>query len=549
MSRYGPQLSLIAKRPVLAIADSATNLVTNPGFETSGSPFGTWTTDENKGTATITRTTTSGEYRSGSAACKMVTNVSGNSDAHVYQDITVAANTGYHLTFWSKIEDIFASMQGRYAIYDNSNADWIISREKAWGVSSTSWQQTSRIFGTPNGCTSIRVYLYQNIDSNDEIGSYVLYDDVSLVARLRSPSTVIYNLPASLEFASYTHSISMDGYYDTMSVSFPATEAVFKDWIENGLFRFVDVIDGEGYYVWGGFVDEISIQYGPTTISIGPVMDIVNRTRLKYRTLDFNTTPPVKGDDMKSVWLNHVESQARYGVLEGVSSGGEDTVDNMNQLLNVLSGHQAWPFVSNNLAFGGGSIQITVNCKGRIHLMSKYFYYQTGIAGEYNLSSKILDLLTADPNFLTNPNRARITTNTTQVGVYEDDDKTARAILDELVDRGDSDYNGYIYGFDKDGIFFYEKEPTNISYLRDVETGEIAKVNGDPVPPHRILPGRWLRQVGDVVWNDDRGIPLQRNPSDVLIANVTYTTPTTLTITESKTSTVTRRLQAMGVSS
>lgn len=127
--------------------------------------FGTWAESVSGGL--LTRATDS--VKSGTYSAK-ISSVAGIASC-IYQNIVTTASTRYKLTFWTRGD---ASVAGRYRIYNNTGAAYILD-ETTTGVTSATWTQVTRYFTTPAGCISVGVYL----DAPGSAG-IAYFDDVSL---------------------------------------------------------------------------------------------------------------------------------------------------------------------------------------------------------------------------------------------------------------------------------------------------------------------------------------------------------------------------------
>ncbi len=270
-------LAVVVKLP-LTNKKLQDNFVLNPGFETAGGGgadvFASWTEDTNSGSATITQDTS--KARSGTNSCKIFSDTGGEiTGGFVSQDFTVEESTVYHLSFWTQTNTETASERGRYSIRDVTNAQPIVPRMDTWAFSPTTWEEVTDTFTTPPGCVTVRVYLYQNFDAL----SAVWYDDVSVIKKVPIETAPIQAWAELHTMDSYTHTISANGGYDKMTVVTAGSENLITDWMESGLFRDVVVLSSMGT-VWEGFINEVAITLGGLTITVGPLMDMVNRDSL-----------------------------------------------------------------------------------------------------------------------------------------------------------------------------------------------------------------------------------------------------------------------------
>jgi hypothetical protein len=467
----------------------------------------------------------------------------GDVNGNLTQDVTVEALSRYRITVWSRTSDIFASMQGRWGVYDNTNGAWIIPREGTALFSSGEWQESSLYFTAPSGCVSVKIYLYQNFDSD----SYVYYDDVSLEKVQTAGSGLVADYNNMIN--SYSQSSSVNVGFDTMSMSVTGDLDFLSEWLEHGLARHIVVKEASSGTIWEGFVNKISMTVGGFSITVGPLRNIINRGRIVYNQLDWNTTPPVGGDTVTAQWNDELVSQSRFGILEGTISGGEGTADEMLELVNSLMPEIAWsPSESNFSLSSGGSISANIECLGYGHLLDKYYYTQVFVAGEDNASDKIVSVLNRDPNNLfTYGLASTIRENTIQVGKYEDGTKTALAIMKDIANKGDASDNRHIFSVYENRIFSYDSVPDNIEYRVRATDGRVEKFAGGYIDPWGVRPGNWM-QVDDIGIGKLRdSVRPSEDPSLIFIEKVSYTAPYGLSITGGRASTFRQMLDRLGL--
>jgi hypothetical protein len=518
------------------------NLILNPGFEdATAHDFDSWTEDTDTGNATITQ---DASFHGGAASCKILSNVGGDVGGNVNQNFSVEAGESYQLSFWSKTSDDFSSMQGRFSVYDVTNSDWIVPRTEAYIFSQSEWTEAIHFFNIPTGCVTATLYLYQNYDS----GSSVFYDDVEIRKRQKNDIGITPIWGELGDVSSYRHTISARNGYDTMTFTTAGDEGFVGDWLESGLFRHVVVTEPAAKIVWEGFVNQISITVGGLSISAGPIMDVINKGRISYRTLDINTNPPIAGESTKTPWSNSDLSQERFGVLEGVISGGEGTLSENVQLLATVLEEIAWPDISQSFnLIAAPSLTVTINCLGYIHLLDKYYFSNTAISGEYDLSDKIKEVLSNEPNNIISAESAVIEANTTQVPRYDNNDKTALVIIRDLAALGDEEFNKYIYGVYADRIFKYELVEDNITYVQRLSDGLIESVAGGEIKPWDVVPGRWMALSDFMVGRPSVAANFRQDPRHVFIESVTYVAPYSVTVTGGKVTTFKQRLDRLGL--
>lgn len=557
-SEFG--ISVAFDIPLAHFGFRSTNLVLNNQFATPGAGgtdvFANWVEDED-GTCIIlqaanpvsdweTAGTNSVSFRSYDP------NNLGTRDGHIYQSISVASGTAYRLTFYSRVSGQGTTeAQGRFAIYDVDNAKWIISRRNTGLFSSQNWGQTSIYFNAPLGCNTIYLYFYQNISTAEELGgTRVYYANVAINGRTPVTRAPVPAWGGSGSLGSYRHTNSVNVGYDNMQLTTVGNEDYIGDWLENGLGRRAITSYG-GTIVWEGFVNEVSARLGASTITIGPLLGIVNRGQMVYKGVNFNVTPAVTipGGAVKSEWFDHVESQGKFGVFEGKITGGEGLADEMSQLLRTIVASTAWPDLSQNLNIGGGSeLSITVSCLGYGHMLDKFFYTQTGEAGYYTITEKFLDVLASDPNNIFTVGNTLIAENTTEVEKYEDSDRSALAILKDLAALGDEDYNRYVFGvFANRRVIYWNTIEREVKYFMSLRENRVRTGNRAIVQPWEIVPGEWLNIHDIIPGRQSLGTDFREDPSMLFIESATYSAPYTISLSGGRASKFKQKIESLGL--
>ena len=184
-ANYATRNALNVQNPVVLISLGldVVGTILNPGFEIAGAGgadvFFDWT---EAGTGTITDETSI--VHSGGHAAKLATAIFPNT-AGLNHEITVAESVNYILSFWSRGDGTNA---GRYAIFDNTNAEYIVFTESTL-ITGAAYEYFSKSFTTPSGCVSIQVYL----SSPNISGGYAYFDDFTMTCAARQYSSGTFN--------------------------------------------------------------------------------------------------------------------------------------------------------------------------------------------------------------------------------------------------------------------------------------------------------------------------------------------------------------------
>ena len=120
----------------------------------------------------------------------------------------------------------------------------------------------------------------------------------------------------SLHNFAYSHENRALGGYYKANASFQVNQQLAEEWIEYGLGRHVETYGPHLDVIWEGFVNKVTATLGPLTFSIGPLLNIGNRVKVAYSTVDYTVSPPLAGVATSTAVTNDTTSQDLYGILE-----------------------------------------------------------------------------------------------------------------------------------------------------------------------------------------------------------------------------------------
>jgi hypothetical protein len=152
------------------------NLILNAGLDTEGTTTTLLDWTDSVGTGAIARTTTAGEFRSGTAAVKLTAGATKNTSTSQTTNY-IEPEAQYTLSFWTRGDGTNA---GRYAVTDRTHSTLILAYT-ATGVTGTDWVEVTHTFIAPAGCTRVQL----SVRCPDVDGGFACFDDVSL--RLTTP--------------------------------------------------------------------------------------------------------------------------------------------------------------------------------------------------------------------------------------------------------------------------------------------------------------------------------------------------------------------------
>lgn len=364
------------------------------------------------------------------------------------------------------------------------------------------------------------ILAYYNSD-----GSVIVGDKSSI-----STSGVIYNNLFDYHSGPYSHSVSATAGYDTMEITISTPPFQTRQWISEGIGNHIEVYGSSGI-VWEGFVNQISINIGPTTINIGPLIDIANRISVSYTTKRWNTNPPIGGDQAQTSFDTVQESINRWGTFEKIISGGEGYEATMEALRDSKLTELSWPIVGQDFGFQGGSgVSIQLSCLGYYHYLGRYMVdTNTAKTGDVNISEKLGDVLDADPDSLFSSASATITSNTLQVPDYDDGTRNGMELVQELVGLGFSAGRRALFMVGKDRHVTYEPLAVDKDYkyvysIYD-ESPSIRDRGGSEPALWDISAGEWVKiqSTNAVPFSGDA--PRNSDPSLMFTEKITFTAP------------------------
>lgn len=172
--------------------ETGSNLLLNPGLETSGSstPFYGWSVNSTSASVETS------SIHSGNRAVKMIGIGDSWSVPQLLQGCDVTPNTNYNLSFWTRGDGVNST---RFAIYGQGTPNAYIRNVQDTGISSSIYQYFSYNFTTPSTVNKVLIFLVPATIR----GAVGYFDDISLntITRVKIPVPVtfreiFYNYPA-----------------------------------------------------------------------------------------------------------------------------------------------------------------------------------------------------------------------------------------------------------------------------------------------------------------------------------------------------------------
>lgn len=331
---------------------------------------------------------------------------------------------------------------------------------------------------------------------------------------------------------NYNHEIDAVGGYWSAQIGINVTVEEAEDWYEYGLGRQVKVYGPNANIVWEGFVNQIDIGMGVQNETLGPLMDVGNRVSVTYTPKDFSVYPPVTGTGTVTPIAQNLTSQAKYGIVEKVVSGGTCTDVAAAKIRDVYLQENGFPKTSGGVSIypgAGNNATITLNCLGNVYWFMAYVYDNI-TPGYIVVSEKIKDVINYDPNNYLSALYNGVLDNLFLTQEMETETRFAWDVIKELLALGnDTDDSRRIFGVYNNRLSYYSAIPTAIEYnhfLAD-PLQRVVDMAGNTVLPWDVLPGKWIA-VPDFLPGLPTPATLRQDPRNKFIETVRFTAPYTI---------------------
>lgn len=295
-------------------------------------------------------------------------------------------------------------------------------------------------------------------------------------------------------------------------------------WMEKGLGSDISTYSHALDRIFRGFVNKVSVSYGSLQVETETLLDTINQLTVTYQTMSYNTNPPVGGTQAITDVATEDLSQETFGIFVGSVSASEGTAEQIEAFRDFYVQELAWPQPNSTISFsGGGELSVKIEVVGYARLLEKFFVTDNTV-GEGNASTKINTAVSADPNSLFTLT-AGISENTLQVGLAEDGNRSGMAVIKDVVARGDSSNNRWLFYIDVNNVPVYRAAPTATKYYHSVGESRrsIVDVMINEVFPWSVPAGEWI-EITDFPFNPTQAN--SRQQADKQFVEIrTYTAP------------------------
>lgn len=359
----------------------------------------------------------------------------------------------------------------------------------------------------------------------------------------------------SRELEAYTHQHGADGGYLSCTFTVKVSQRSIDEWLENGLARHITVYNPETEEIFSGFANKVSFGLGSLSASRGPLFDITNRVLVVYTPIiDVTVDPPTTGSATETPIAEDVDSQAKYGIIEKVISGGQllddGTTDEAEEVRDLYLAEMKSPYTDEVVTLGAlTEPMMTIEVLGYHEWLKSYVFNDYNTSTIF-VSTKVNNVLDADPNSIFSADRSLINENAQLTGELDDENRMAWAVIEELRAVGDASDNRWVFGAGVDRVCYFRSIPTEVTYKHSLTSSaqNVTLLDDSEIKPWNVRAGVWV-EIVDFLKSQSplSGTPDRKDPRLLFAETVSYTAPNSLSITGSRISTMKQRLKQLGV--
>lgn len=354
------------------------------------------------------------------------------------------------------------------------------------------------------------------------------------------------------QIESYKHVLRALGGYWEARFRINAGREQIERWLEERLGWHIEVYDEAQQTIFEGFVNRIDAVIGGFAVARGPLAcQSANKASVVYSTVDTTTTPPTFGLRATTAITEDDPQQRQYGIIERVLSAGGCAAVEADQVRDTWLSENARPRTTKRWSnIPSGRTSLTVTVFGYVRLMNCYIYEHL-TSGTELLTVKLERVLDQDPNnLLASANSSIVSAFSVTVKQYDVQMRTAWAVVKDLVARGDTNDDRYIFGVWANRRAVYAIAPDVVEYhvrMSDVAQ-RIETLIGVQVFPWAVLPGKWALVTDFLVARAPPIADPREDPRALFIEQVTYTMPWTFALQCGRVDRTDQMLAEMGLS-
>lgn len=342
------------------------------------------------------------------------------------------------------------------------------------------------------------------------------------------PRGILLDDGLHLRMSDYSHVLSAWLGLDNASITIQGSQDYIEWWIDRALGLHIEINDQTLDKPFEGFVNQYNAQIGTVSASGGPLMDVINRCTVTYSPIDPTASPPAKGPETETLAVDDDDSIERFGVIEGVISGGTATESDAEYLRDAVLEDKSFPEESEDIATGGGAVgSITLQILGYWAWIDR-FIFNDATNSTVTTGTKIESALAADPNNLISPLYDWIDDPGLLVAAEERDNRMALSVIKACAARGGASYERWLFGIYQDQIARFEAIPSLPIYQHRIGgRDQIIESYGAEAEiwPWAVRAGQWTFLPDYLAGRSFPTQGLRRDPRFIFNEQVTYTWP------------------------
>ncbi len=284
--------------------------------------------------------------------------------------------------------------------------------------------------------------------------------------------------------------------FDNASFTILGEKYTLEDLWNYGLGRKVQRYSPDGHFLtWEGQIVEMVLREPGIQKRIS-LREMINRVYIRYIPTDTTTNPPTYAAETSSAASDDTASQGLYGVKAKSFTPRINRITNTNatQSAGTILAQYRQARRSDEIGGTGGDIGLDVICEGYGNTLDWKIYNQTANSGAQNANLAIADVNTSAGQFIASTS---LSTNTSQIKKYYNNDETALKVIQDIASLGDSSNNRWIIQVLEGRILYYRVASTTVTYYRRMNDGkqEFKNLDGRVIPYWEIRPDNWIRTV------------------------------------------------------
>jgi hypothetical protein len=358
----------------------------------------------------------------------------------------------------------------------------------------------------------------------------------------------------STEISNYAHNISAAGGFISADISISGDNNFAENWLQFGLGRHVVVRGSSMQTVWEGFVNQIDIAMGGVNFSRGPLTSLCNRVSAMYTPIiDYDpiTNEPITGTGTETIIVEDEFSQSRYGIWEKLLNIGDVEKSDAEYIRDLYLAENLTPEGFPSLSIGSGNdISINIHCRGYIDWLS-YVYNYSVAQLSIEASEKIKKVIDDDPNNIISTTYDKIDYNGVLINMYEDSNKLAKTVIDDVVTLGGGSDDRWTFGIYANREPVFKVIPTTVEYIyhKTEKLQQVETIDNQIVNPWDVVPCKWVA-IPEFLTGFGIKIDIPKNDPRVFFGEeVTYTAPDQVSISGAKIRRLTQYMAKLGLGS